>query len=126
MNIDYDDDLDILWIQIGKREINSENVRQDFESLVTLLKNDIQQPTNMVVNIEKMPLSLFQIPSIVFNVVSFSGQHKNLIESKIKKAFLVSGKGNGQYFIQKLLEFRQSEVPVVVCSSLDEVNIDYE
>jgi hypothetical protein len=112
-----------LFIEIGKKQISNETIRQDLEKMEQIL-NKAQKPTNLVVDIQQIPLSsAMQLPSILMSVVSFSGRNKELIEKKICCAYLVSQNQIGKTFIEMLLQRRQSQVPVRICSTLDEIDL---
>lgn len=123
MDIEYDSQLKLLFIEIGKRTVTNENVKIDLEKMREILQvlNNNQQTLKMIVNIETIPVSsAIQLPQILGTVIAFSGENQELIETTIEKTFLVSTNRIGRTFIDLLLQRRKSHVPVVVCSSLDE------
>lgn len=120
MEIDFDSKKGNIFIEVGRKTINAEIVRKDLETFESML-NECQDQINLVVNILTIPSSSpLEIPSILNSVVNFSAQNKNLVESKIGRAFLISKNTWGRTFIDLLLQRRRSNVPVVLCSSIEE------
>lgn len=125
MEIDFDRDKFVIFIEVGRKLINAEIVRKDLGIFENLLKESDQQIT-LVVNIINIPSSSpLEIPSMLNSVVKFSAQNKTLVESKIQRAFLISQNTWGKTFIDLLLQRRKSNVPVVCCSSLEEAVLNF-
>jgi hypothetical protein len=120
MEIDFDLEKCVIFIEVGRKVINADIVRKDLETFESML-NKCQKQINLVVNILAIPSSSpLEIPSILNSVVNFSAQNKTLVESKIGRAFLISKNAWGRTFIDMLLQRRKSNVPVVMCSSIEE------
>lgn len=120
MEIDFDKEKCVIFIEVGRKNINGEIVRKDLEVFESML-NESKDRINLIVDILTIPTgSPLEIPSILNSVVNFSSQNKTLVETKIQRAFLISRNNWGKTFIDLLLQRRKSNVPVVLCSSIEE------
>lgn len=120
MDVDFDSERSVIFIEVGRRSINGEIVRNDLEKFRKLLDQSTDQVT-LIVDILTLPSgNPLEIPSILNSVVNFSSTNKTLVESKIFQAYLISRNSWGKSFIDLLLQRRKSNVPVVICSSIEE------
>lgn len=123
MDINYDSNLSIIFVDVGQKQITSDSVSRDLNQLEELLNSakNAESELSLIVQITSLqPSILLSLPTILSNVVSFSGRNKQTIESVIDCAYLVTENQIGKKFFELLLQKRQSTVPVRICSSHEE------
>lgn len=123
MEIVVDESLSIIFVEIGNKYMDSNTINDDLllleKSLIMFQNNETT--CSLIVRINNIPTSIiYYLPSVLTSVVNFSGKNKSLIETVIDYAYLVTQNHIGKKFFEMLLQRRQSQVPVKICSTIEE------